>query len=136
MQITLRFIPSSNDFIQPHMERIFLFLPRITAASLVAFLVSQLHDVWAFHFWKRLTKERYLWVRNLMSTIVSQLIDTVIFVTLAFYGIFSITAFIQIAITTYLIKVIVALLDTPFIYLARTIGGDHLRQERIITANL
>ncbi len=136
MQITLRFIPSSNDFIQPHMERIFLFLPRITTASLVAFLVSQLHDVWAFHFWKRLTKERYLWVRNLMSTIVSQLIDTVIFVTIAFYGIFSITAFIQIAITTYLIKVIVALLDTPFIYLARTIGGDHLRQERIITANL
>ncbi len=136
MQITIRFVPSSSDFIHPYLERIFLFLPRITVASLSAYLISQLHDVWAFHFWKRLTSERYLWLRNLFSTIVSQLIDTVIFVALAFYGVFPITIFVQIAITTYLVKVIVAVLDTPFIYLARTIGEEHLRRESIITDHL
>ena len=58
---------------------------RIIIASIVAFAISQYHDVWAFHFWKEKTKGRFLWLRNNLSTFVSQAIDTIIFLTLAFY---------------------------------------------------
>ncbi|MEE9201884.1 MAG: queuosine precursor transporter, partial [Dehalococcoidia bacterium] len=61
-------------------------VPRIVLASLVAYLVSQHHDVLAFHFWRRRTRGRYLWFRNNASTIVSQLLDTVLFITIAFAG--------------------------------------------------
>ncbi len=60
---------------------------RIMVASLIAYIVSQYHDVWAFHFWKRLTGDRFLWFRNNASTIVSQLVDSVVFITIAFSGV-------------------------------------------------
>ncbi len=60
--------------------------PRIAIASIVAYFVSQHHDVWAFHFLKEKTNNRHLWLRNNASTIVSQLLDSVIFITIAFYG--------------------------------------------------
>jgi len=58
---------------------------RITIASLVAFFLSQLHDVWAFDFWKEKTHGRFLWLRNNASTWVSQAIDTFLFMMIAFY---------------------------------------------------
>ena len=58
--------------------------PSIVAASLAAYAVSQTHDVWAFHWWRERTRGRWLWLRNNASTMVSQLLDTVIFITLAF----------------------------------------------------
>jgi uncharacterized integral membrane protein (TIGR00697 family) len=95
---------------------------RITIASLIAYLVSQLHDVWAFHFWKKQTKGRHLWLRNNASTWVSQLLDTSVFCTLAFAGAKPTGIFFEILVTTYFIKLIVAALDTPFIYLGRRLG--------------
>lgn len=117
MRIAILFKPHQSDFIQPHLAAIFKFFPRIAAASLSAYLISQLHDVWAFHFWKRLTKSRFLWLRNNASTLVSQLIDSVVFCLLAFYGVFEHKILLQITLTTYLIKLIIAIMDTPFIYL-------------------
>ena len=87
--------------------------PRIIAASLITYLVSQHHDVWAFHFWKKKTKGKHLWFRNNASTIVSQLIDSVLFVTLAFYGVFPI---IPLILGQWVVKIIIALIDTPFMY--------------------
>ncbi len=58
--------------------------PRIILASFIAYLVSQAHDVWAFHFWKDRFQGRHLWLRNNLSTIVSQVIDTVLFIGIAF----------------------------------------------------
>lgn len=119
MQFAIRFKPDVSDIMQPHLEAIFNFMPRIVFASLVAYLVSQHHDIWAFHFWKRKTKGKYLWLRNNASTMVSQLIDTTLFTFLAFWGIFSWNVFWQIFLTTYIFKWIIAALDTPFLYLAR-----------------
>lgn len=125
MQIALLFVPSEADFAQPHLEAVFGVLPRVVLASMVAYLVSQWHDIWAFHFWKARTKDRHLWLRNNASTMTSQLLDTVIFCTIAFWGIFPINVWIQIVVSTYLIKMLVAFLDTPFIYLAaRFRSGD------------
>ena len=55
-------------------------------ASMIAYLVAQLVDVWLFHFWRRLTKGRHLWLRNNGSTLVSQLVDTVCVVGITFWG--------------------------------------------------
>jgi len=121
MQFALAFKPSSEDFSQQHLKAIFSFLPRITFASLTAYILSQLHDVWAFHFWKDKTRGKHLWLRNNASTMVSQLIDTFIFTFLAFFGTVDKTTFWSILWTTYLFKWIVAVVDTPFMYLSRMI---------------
>jgi len=118
MQVSLIYTPAPSDFAQPHLQAIFGLLPRVALASLVAYLVSQLHDVWAFHAIRQRTGARHLWLRN-ASTIASQLLDTAIFCSIAFIGVFPWPVFWQILLTTYLMKFLVAVLDTPFMYLAR-----------------
>jgi uncharacterized integral membrane protein (TIGR00697 family) len=130
MQIVLRFKPSPEDFIDPALQQIFSFLPRVAAASMIAYAVSQFHDVWIFHRIKDASKGKYLWVRNNLSTMMSQFIDTSIFCTIAFWGVFPTNIFLQIALTTYIFKVLVAVIDTPFIYLSRKIARIH--EERAI----
>jgi uncharacterized integral membrane protein (TIGR00697 family) len=123
MQFAIHFVPDISDFMMPHVQEIFSLLPRVVAASLGAYLISQHHDIWAFHFWKQKTEGKYLWLRNNFSTAVSQLIDSLVFSLGAFWGIFPAWELIQIIITTYVFKVIVALVDTPFIYFARKLGN-------------
>jgi uncharacterized integral membrane protein (TIGR00697 family) len=91
---------------------------RIIIASFIAYLASQYHDVWAFHVWRRVTEERHLWLRNTASTVVSQFIDTLVFITIAFYGTMPVVPLIK---GQYLIKVLIAVLDTPFVYLVVTL---------------
>lgn len=94
---------------------------RIILASIVAFTLSQYHDVWAFDFWKKKTNGRFLWLRNNASTVVSQLIDTVIFMLIAFWGItdrFTLGFVLGSMVPPYyLLKVLAAGLDTPLVYL-------------------
>ena len=119
MNIALYFIPAESDFVQESMQTIFMLMPRIAIASLLAYGVSQLHDIWAYDFWKkRFPSYTHIWVRNNLSTMVSQLLDTLVFTIVAFWGVFTSDVLLQIIITTYLLKWIVALADTPFIYLA------------------
>jgi uncharacterized integral membrane protein (TIGR00697 family) len=96
------------------------YLPGILLfASMTAYMVAQLLDVRLFHFWKRVTKGKYLWLRNNASTGVSQLVDTIIvnsiFLTIAF-GL-PVGVVTQIIIANYLFKMLFAAVDTPFIYL-------------------
>lgn len=128
MQVALWFKPAPDDFANPHLTAIFGFQLRIALASLAAYIVSQLHDVWAFHFWKRRTGEPRLWLRNNASTLVSQFLDSLIFCALAFAGMFPFMVWLEILATTYLFKTFVAILDTPFIYLARRM---HRRSEAL-----
>lgn len=99
-------------------NKVFSLTPRIVIASMVAYLISQTHDVYAFHFWKEKTKGKYLWLRNNASTMVSQAIDTCTFITLAFYGIVPNDVLLGMIVWQYLIKVTIALMDTPFMYIA------------------
>lgn len=87
---------------------------RVTIAGMAAYLVSQYHDVWAFHFWKKKTGARHLWLRNNLSTSVSQLLDTVLFITIAFYGVVPDLA--SLILGQYLVKLMVVLCDTPLVY--------------------
>ena len=119
MNLALLFEPDPADTAQPHLSAIFTLLPRITLASLLAYAISQYHDVWAYHLWKkRLPGRRAIWVRNNLSTLVSQLIDSVVFTLAAFLGQVPGAVLVEIVVTTYLLKVIVAIADTPLVYLA------------------
>jgi uncharacterized integral membrane protein (TIGR00697 family) len=119
MQLALWFTPHESDFSQPALESLFALLPRVAGASLLAYLVSQTHDIWAYTFWKnRFPGLRWLWLRNNASTVVSQLIDSAIFSFAAFAGVFEMPIVLDIWLTTCLFKWIVALVDTPFIYAA------------------
>lgn len=91
-------------------------VPRIVLASMVAYLVSQHHDVFAFHFWRRLTNGRFLWLRNNASTMVSQGIDTVLFITIAFAGTVPLDILGSMLATQYVIKLLIAVADTPLCY--------------------
>ena len=119
-QLTLAFIPSAGDWAHPHLVALLSLIPRITIASLVAYLISNTHDVWAYQVWrKKFPSIRHIWIRNNASTILSQLLDTAVFSLIAFLGVFPFSVVIQIALSTYIFKVIVAVADTPFVYLAR-----------------
>ena len=86
-------------------------------ASMVAYLTAQFIDVRIFHFWKRLTKGKHLWLRNNGSTIVSQLVDTAaVLILLCFAGAIEWNRFWPLLENGFLFKVIVAFLDTPVIY--------------------
>ena len=87
-------------------------------ASMSAYLFAQFIDIQVYHFWKKLTKGKHLWLRNNFSTWFSQFIDTfsVIFL-LCFFDIIPWNNFKGLLISGFLFKVLVALLDTPFLYL-------------------
>ncbi len=97
--------------------KVFGSTPRIVFASILAYLLSQTHDVLAFHLWKRVTKGSHLWVRNNLSTMVSQLIDTFVFITVAFVGTVPTDTLVRMIFSQYTVKFFLALLDTPFVYL-------------------
>ena len=93
---------------------------RMILASLIGFALSQTHDVWAFAFLKKKTKGRFLWLRNTLSTSVSQLIDTTVFMFIAFYQVspkFTAPFIISLIVPYWLFKVLFAALDTPLVYL-------------------
>lgn len=128
MQISLLFEPNSFDFAQGSLETIFGIVPRIALASLIAYAISQMLDVYLFKWLKERTKEKDLWIRNIGSTVISQFVDTIIFVPIAFIlisgipGGYPLEIVIEIFWTTYLIKLVVAALDTPFVYLIKKIN--------------
>ena len=97
-------------------DRILGGVPRVVLGSMVGYLVSQNHDVYAFDFWRRKTNGRHLWFRNNASTVVSQAIDTSLFITIAFWGVVPNDVFVSMFLGQYLVKVIIALVDTPVVY--------------------
>ena len=119
MQLALMFVPAADDFAQPHLEAIFGFLPRIALGSMAAYIVSQLNDVYIFHLLKDKMGKRHLWLRNNASTLLSQFLDSSVFCFVALWGLFPFEVWVEILFTTYLFKVIVAVMDTPFLYMAR-----------------
>lgn len=130
MQVSVLFIPSDVQEGLKNFESvktIFSFMPRLVAAGLVAYYISQRHDVWAYKFWKKNNQTgRYLFIRNNMSTMSSQFIDNVIFTFLAFWGVFPNDVLWEIFWTSYIMKFVVASIDTPFLYLAKYMKNNNL----------
>ncbi len=124
MLITIGFNPSVNDWAQDSLVNIFTPMTRFFIASMIAYLISQYFDVWIYSIIKNLTTNRFLWLRNNISTILSSLIDNTIFSILAwiilnpnpetFYNVIMIYIF-----GTYILRIFIALIDTPFMYLSK-----------------
>lgn len=121
-QFILRFVPADYDIAQEGFKTIFSLTPRIVLGSMIAYLISQNLDVWIFHKIKTKTKGKFLWLRNNASTLTSQLIDSIIFTLIAFLGVYP--HLWQMILFTYIIKLVVAALDTPFIYLSKKIKHE------------
>ena len=121
-------IPSSivNDDIY---NSVFQNAWRIIAASMIAYLFAQFIDVRIFHFWKRLTNGKHLWLRNNGSTIASQLVDTTLVIMILFVGVWESDQIISAIIDGWLFKMLMAAIDTPIIY-----GIIHLLKAKISIA--
>ena len=89
---------------------------RVMAASMIAYLFAQFLDVRLFHFWKKLTQGRHLWLRNNASTICSQLVDTTLVICVLFIGVKPGSWIMQAIIDGWLFKTLCAFIDTPIFY--------------------
>ena len=124
MVLTIGFKPSEGDWVQESLSNVFTPMTRFFIASMIAYLISQYFDVWFFSYLKKITSEKYLWLRNNLSTIVSSLVDNTVFSIFAWILLnpetVSVYNVIMIYILgTYLLRILIALLDTPFIYVAK-----------------
>ena len=97
---------------------VFGLSPLGVLASMLAYLAAQYIDISIYHFWKRLTNGRYLWLRNNFSTFTSQFVDTFTVVgLLCLFGVLPWSLFYGLVVSGFLFKVLIALLDTPLLYL-------------------
>lgn len=102
-------------------DAVFSGSKRILVASMTAYLIGQFADIFVFHTLKRTTKNKMLWLRATGSTLVSQLIDTVVVSTVAWTGIMSSSQIVEISINSYLVKLLIAIGLTPLIYLGHAL---------------
>ncbi len=105
-------------------EGVYEFVIANTVSSMIAYLIAQSVDVRLFHFWKRITKGKYLWIRNNGSTMFSQLIDSTLILSILYFSgnlgenITTLGMLGILIINSYLFKFFFALFDTPIVYLA------------------
>jgi uncharacterized integral membrane protein (TIGR00697 family) len=97
---------------------VFALSPIAVLASMIAYLLAQYVDIAIYHFWKRLTKGKYLWLRNNFSTFLSQFVDTFTVVgLLCVFGVLPWELFYGLVVSGFLFKIFIALIDTPLLYL-------------------
>jgi len=139
MSMSLLYLPSTrpesaifSGEIHQAFSTILDFTPRFVFGSLFAYLISQSFDVWFFHRLKEWTDGKHLWIRNNLSTITSQAIDTVLYAVVVWWGIFDLETAFRLALAKYVFKVFIAAFDTPFIYWARGWDVPHAATDRFL----
>ena len=124
-QSWLLYTPGAADWASSSFHALFSNTPRMMFASLSVYAVSQMFDVWLYHAWWALTERKtgdgrkFLWLRNNGSTLISQLINAVMFNVVAFAGTYDMQTLLSIIVSSYVIYIFTSLMDTPFVYLAR-----------------
>jgi uncharacterized integral membrane protein (TIGR00697 family) len=99
-------------------KKVFSLSPLAVLASMIAYLLAQFIDIRIYHFWKKLTKGKMLWLRNNFSTFASQFLDTFsVILLLSLFGILPWNNFVGLVLSGFVFKIIVAALDTPLLYL-------------------
>lgn len=123
------YVPSENDIAFAHLNPLFKSAPRVILASLIAYVVVERLDIFLYHrIWKATgdegeKKDKYLWLRNNGATLISQLVNSILYSVLAFAGMYETKTLVSIIISSFVIFIATSLLDTPFVYLARRICG-------------
>lgn len=121
-QFTQVFIPNSYDVVDPGMKAIFAMSVRITAASGLMFVLSNWVDVLLYQKIKEKTGDKHMWFRNNISTIICNCAENFAFSILAFIGTYPLLYCLEIAVAGSLIEMLIAVCDTPFLYLAKKTG--------------
>ena len=99
-------------------NQVFSLSPLAVLASMIAYLLAQFVDIRIYHFWKKITQGKHLWLRNNFSTFASQFLDTfTVILLLCFFGVLSWDMFLGLVVSGFIFKVLVAVIDTPFLYL-------------------
>lgn len=130
-QSWLLYIPAESDWAMGAIREIFSSTPRMLISSFTVYAVSQMFDVWLYHRWWAFTEKktgdrrRFLWLRNNGSTLISQLLNTLLFTLFAFYGTYDVGTLLSIFASSYVIYIFTSLLDTPVLYLARRVHEKH-----------
>lgn len=126
LSISLLFLPSTQNQqtfsseVHESFVRILDFTPRFIFGSLFAYLISQRFDVWCFHKIKAWTNGRHLWLRNNLSTMASQTVDTTLYALVVWWGVVELEQAISLGLAKMVFKIGIAAFDTPFIYWARS----------------
>ena len=129
LSISLLFLPSiqGNQTFSTDVHQAFVkildFTPRFIIGSLFSYLISQRFDVWCFHKIKHWTNGKHLWLRNNLSTMASQTIDTTLYSLVVWWGVVDLETAIQLGLAKMVFKIGIAAFDTPFIYWARSWKG-------------
>jgi uncharacterized integral membrane protein (TIGR00697 family) len=123
IQTGLLYVPNQFDLADDALHQVFAFLPRAVFASVFSFLVSNTLDTYSYDLIRRLFPKS-VWLRNNGSTMTSQLVDSLLFWLIGFQGVFPPAELLEMGLTTYAVKVAVAALDTPFLYMARRLAPE------------
>ena len=129
LSISLLVLPSiqGNQTFSTDVHQAFVtildFTPRFIIGSLFSYLISQRFDVWCFHKIKHWTNGKHLWLRNNLSTMASQTIDTTLYSLVVWWGVVDLETAIQLGLAKMAFKIGIAAFDTPFIYWARSWKG-------------
>lgn len=120
-QIALLYTPVEYDYANPSMQVLFGLNLRITASSIVMYLIANMADIAVFDKLKEMTGGKWLWMRNNAATILCNCLENFGFIFLAFLGVYSAAQCAEIALATSIIEIVAAVCDTPFAYIGRKI---------------
>ena len=135
-QSWMLYTPNENDLAHSAISKVFANTPRLMISSIAVYALVQFFDVFAYHFiWEKTTKwckdsKRFLWLRNNLATMLSQLINTFLYTFAAFWGVYSTETLFNIVGSTMVIYVFTSLLDTPAVYIARKMGKNVSTEEK------
>jgi uncharacterized integral membrane protein (TIGR00697 family) len=121
-QIALLYTPSEFDYADDAMKTLFSLNLRISIASAVMYYIANMADIYVFGKIKQKTDGRMLWLRNNVATILCNCLENFGFIGLAFAGIYDFQTIMTIALSTSVIEALVAVCDTPFLYVAKKIS--------------
>lgn len=121
-QIALLYTPSEFDYANDAMKTLFSLNLRISIASAVMYYIANMADIYVFGEIKQKTDGRMLWLRNNVATILCNCLENFGFIGLAFAGIYDFQTIMTIALSTSVIEALVAVCDTPFLYVAKKIS--------------
>lgn len=119
-QFSLLFKPNNLDMVNDSLKNIFTFNLRISISSIVMCYLSNLLDIYLFEKIKKKIPNK-LWLRNNIATIISNCLENYLFTIFAFIGIYDLKTILSIATTTTILEIIIAICDTPFLYLSKKI---------------
>lgn len=121
--VALAMTPAPWDTAHQPLSQLLTPMYRIIAGSMISFFVSNMLDTYTYQ-WIRKRFPKHLWLRNNGSTITSQFVDSILFATIALLGTMPFNAWVQVVISTYILKIVIAIIDTPFLYLVAKKGRN------------